>query len=136
MLAVELEGSPFECGYQHGKQFSAQIREALHTFCPEWWGDSPQIQEISNRLLSSLASAAPEMVIEMTGISAGAQVSFERILLLNLVLATNDLGSDPTQGPFQLACTAIGLTDSDAGPLELRREEGGCSLLSIPDCPS
>jgi predicted choloylglycine hydrolase len=75
------------------------------------------VSELERRLLSSLAKHFPELVIEMVGISKGAGISFEQITLLNLVLATNDLESDAIETTFDLACTAIGLTDSDVGPI-------------------
>ena len=117
MLSVTLEGSPFERGYQQGHQFSAEIEETIHVYCPERWVTSPEAQELERRLLLSLAASFPELLVEMVGISNGAGVSFDQIALLNLVLATNDLCSDSISRTFKLACSAIGISDSDVGPI-------------------
>ena len=117
MLSITLEGSPFERGYQHGKTYAEEIKESIHNYCPERWLTSPDVREIERRLLNSLAGFAPELVVEMTGISKGSGVSFDQITLLNLVLATNDLGSDSFSNTFKVACTAVGFGQSDVGPL-------------------
>jgi hypothetical protein len=117
MLSVTLEGPPFDRGYQHGRQFAEEIRQEINTFCPEHWLHSSSVSKLERRLLSSLAKHFPELVVEMIGISKGAGVDFDQISLLNLVLATNDLESDAIETTFDLACTAIGLCDSDVGPV-------------------
>lgn len=117
MLSITLEGPPFERGYQHGRQFSAEIEEAIHAYCPDHWLTSPEVQELERRLLSSLAAQSPELVAEMVGISKGAKVSLDQVTLLNLVLATNDLSRPSISETFRLACSAIGMCRSDVGPL-------------------
>lgn len=117
MLYVALEGSSFERGFQHGQQFASEIGETIRVYCPEHWLTSPEVHELERRLLSSLAAESPDLIVEMVGISKGAGVSFGKIALLNLVLATNDLGSDSISKTFKLACSAVGFSDSDAGPI-------------------
>lgn len=117
MLSVALEGPPFERGYQHGRQFAAEIEETIRVYCPQHWLTSPEARELERRLLSSLASHSPELVTEMAGISKGAGISFDQITLLNLVLATNDLDSDSISKTFKLSCSAIGISESEVGPI-------------------
>ncbi len=117
MLSIILEGPPFERGFQHGKQFSKEIKEEIRLFCPLHWLESAEVAELNRRLLSSIARDYPELVLEMVGISKGAGISFDEITLLNLVLATNDLESDAISATFKIACSALGFADSDVGPI-------------------
>jgi predicted choloylglycine hydrolase len=117
MLSVTLEGTPFERGFQHGKKFAQEIRQEIRTFCPDHWLQSKHVSMLERRLLNSLANRFPELLVEMVGISKGSGISLEQITLLNLVLATNDLDSDAIATTFNLACTAIGIPDSDVGPI-------------------
>jgi predicted choloylglycine hydrolase len=59
----------------------------------------------------------PDLLIEIHGISAGAQIPIEQVSLLNTVLGTNDLESDGASRTFELACSAIGFAESEFGPL-------------------
>ena len=117
MLSVTLEGPPFERGFQHGKKFAQEIRQEIRTFCPDHWLQSKHVCKLERRLMTSLANRFPELLVEMVGISKGSAIDLERIALLNLVLATNDLGSDSISRTFKLACSAIGISDSDVGPI-------------------
>ena len=117
MLSITLKGPHFERGLQHGRCFSDEIDREIRTFCPDHWLDSPEVLELGNRLMNSISKDFPELALEMIGISRGAGISFEKILLLNLVLATNDLESDAIASTFKFACSAIGFADSDHGPL-------------------
>ena len=117
MLSITLEGPPFERGFQHGQKFAKEIKEEIRVFCPEHWLQSSDVAKLERRLTSSMAADFPELLVEMMGISKGSGVSFEQIILLNLVLATNDLESDAIATTFNLACTAIGIPDSDVGPI-------------------
>ena len=117
MLSITLEGPPFERGYQHGRQFAAEIKETIRVYCPEHWLTSPEARQLEHRLLGSLASHSPELVTEMVGISKGAGVSFDQVTMLNLVLATNDLASESISTTFKLACSAIGISDTEVGPI-------------------
>ncbi len=117
MLYGTFEGTPFERGFQHGQQFKTEIKATLAAYIPPYWGRSAPVRRLQQRLLRSLADQYPDLLVEMTGISQGAGVRFEQILLLNLVLATNDLESDAIAATFKLACSAIGFSDSDVGPV-------------------
>lgn len=117
MLTATFEGPPFERGYQHGRQFAAEIRESIRVFCPEDWRSSAGVKELERRLLTSISAQAPHLVLEMAGISKGAGIDFDQITLLNLVLATNDLSSGDVSRTFKLACSAIGFADAEAGPI-------------------
>jgi Acyl-coenzyme A:6-aminopenicillanic acid acyl-transferase len=117
MLSIILEGPPFERGFQHGKQFAREIEEEIQLFCPDHWLKSSVVAELDRRLLSSIAREYPELVLEMIGISKGSGIGFDQITLLNLVLATNDLESDAISSTFKMACSAIGFSDSDVGPV-------------------
>lgn len=119
MLSITLEGSPFERGYEHGKRLAAEIRDAIQTYCPEQWLSSPEIQRLNRRLLDSLNQFYPNLVIEMEGISKGSGIELERIQHLNLVAATGSLRdlNAAISNTFTMMCSAIGIADSDAGPI-------------------
>ncbi len=46
MLTVTLEGSPFERGYQHGRQFANEIREVIQTYCQGSWLAAPEVKTL------------------------------------------------------------------------------------------
>ena len=117
MLSIKLSGPYFEMGLQHGLRFKAEIDQIIQAYCPDHWLESPDAIELGNRLMSSISKDFPELALEMIGISRGAGIAFEKIVLLNLVLATNDLESDAISATFKFACSAIGFADSDHGPL-------------------
>lgn len=116
MLSITLEGQPFDRGYQHGERFASQIGEIIRTYCTDRQLTGAEVRTLARRLLGSTCRQFPELVIEMMGISQGARVDFDEIVLLNLVLATNDLESDAISKFFKLSCSAIGFSDSDVGP--------------------
>jgi predicted choloylglycine hydrolase len=117
MLSITLKGPHFERGQRHGQRFAAEIAREIRAFCPDHWLTSPEAIELGNRLMSSVSKGFPELALEMIGISRGAGIPFEQVLLLNLVLATNDLESDSIAATFKFACSAIGFAHSDYGPL-------------------
>lgn len=117
MHSITLEGPPFERGYQHGKTYADEIMESIRIYNVERWLTSSDAKEIERKLLHSLADSAPELVIEMIGISKGSGITLDLITLLNLVLATNDLSTGSFSNTFKVACTAIGFGQSDFGPL-------------------
>lgn len=117
MLSITLEGPPFERGFEHGRTFAQEIREEIRVFVPDRWRNAPEVFELERRLMSSLSQNYPELVLEMVGISKGAKIDFDQIALLNLVLATNDLESDSIDTTFKIACTAIGISNNELGPI-------------------
>ena len=120
MLSITLEGPPFERGFQHGKQFAQEIKEEIRIFCPDYWLQSLEVAELTKRLLSSIARDYPELMIEMIGISKGSGISFDQITLLNLIWQTATKGLETDAAipyTFKMACSAIGFSDSDFGPI-------------------
>lgn len=117
MLSIELSGPPFERGFQHGQRLANNIRRTIEGFVPAGWRESAGVLELKRRLLATLAEEHPDIVTEMVGIGQGAGIAFDDVVLLNLVLATNDLSAPSIEGTFSLGCSAIGVVDPDLGPV-------------------
>ena len=89
---LELSGTPSQLGEGHGEQQRSQIQEYSERFL-EWLlrhaSCAQREQEVWEKWSPQVAyneRVAPHLVEEMRGIARGADVSFERIFLLNSIL--------------------------------------------------
>jgi isopenicillin-N N-acyltransferase-like protein len=104
---VDLSGQPSEIGFKHGQALREQIRKNyllyLNMIRNNTGQTEPQILGLANRFLPKIKNSAPELLEEMTGLSQGAGVSLETILILN---CRSELAF-----PDQLStqCTVVGL---------------------------
>lgn len=84
-MILKVEGKPYERGVQHGTLLKEKIQENLAGFI-----DSPDLKQDSrvkafHSHISTLLNFIPSHYLEeMRGVAYGADVSFEKILMLNL----------------------------------------------------
>src|SRR5689334_8276793 len=83
-----LKGTPYELGYQHGER----LREAVAYNVKRIVDgkilaspDHPQIKSFLAMLPKVLEHVPQDYIQELKGLAAGAQVPYEKILLLNLL---------------------------------------------------
>lgn len=113
---AEIEGTPYEIGYQHGKIFREKVantidcyREMFMDYSNLKWG---RAKELSRRFSDIIQEYNPDYLEEIKGVAEGSGFEYEDILALNcrseLVFVGNEL--DQSDG----GCTSIGIS-SDVG---------------------
>jgi len=83
---IELRGTPYEIGYQHGKMLKEEIQYFSHKI--ERIILYKSLIKTAKELEEKILNTYPEfkdLVEEMKGISKGADVPYENILLFNLM---------------------------------------------------
>ena len=108
LSCITLRGTPFEIGLQYGQRARSRIRRhfanqrslmaARSPADPDWWRRAVHEQ------LAPYEEFAPHFVEEMVGLSRGADLAFEEILLLNV---RDELTPAPRAAPAE-ACTSFG----------------------------
>jgi isopenicillin-N N-acyltransferase-like protein len=108
---VELKGSAYEMGLQHGKALTGEIRANLTLYfdmVKGLVGTDPEVcLQHAAKFQAAIHSHAPEMLEEMQGIADGAAVSLDEILFLNA--RTELMSMRPPDQAQTGECTAIGL---------------------------
>ena len=113
---VEIEGTPFEIGFQHGELFKDKILNSIQCY-KEMFMDYSNLEwsrakKLSTRFVEVIRDYNPDYLEEIRGVAEGSGLDFEDILALNcrseLVFVGNEL--DKADG----GCTSIGIS-SDAG---------------------
>ena len=113
---VEIEGTPFEIGFQHGELFKDKILNSIQCY-KEMFMDYSNLEwsrakKLSTRVVEVIRDYNPDYLEEIRGVAEGSGLDFEDILALNcrseLVFVGNEL--DKADG----GCTSIGIS-SDAG---------------------
>ena len=113
---VEIEGTPFEIGFQHGELFKDKILNSIQRY-KEMFMDYSNLEwsrakKLSTRFVEVIRDYNPDYLEEIRGVAEGSGLDFEDILALNcrseLVFVGNEL--DKADG----GCTSIGIS-SDAG---------------------
>ncbi len=105
---ITLRGTPFDIGLQYGRKARSRIRRHLANqrslmaarfpADPDWWRRAVHEQ------LAAYEEFAPHFVEEMAGLSRGADLAFEEIVLLNV---RDELSPAPRAAPAE-ACTSFG----------------------------
>jgi isopenicillin-N N-acyltransferase-like protein len=108
MKRIQLSGTPYAVGEQHGKQGKEQVAQSLETY-ERLFHDYAQIdwKEAQERALVHLSAIEEydiDLIEEMEGVAKGAGVDFEDILALN---ARSEIAL--TNNTFD-GCTAIAVT--------------------------
>lgn len=93
---IEMEGMPFDMGYQHGTQAKDMIAHCMEMFyrtiADDPWGLLPkvatklsfeQIVDLGSKSLPYTNRHAPELVEEMRGIAKGSGFTLEEVFALN-----------------------------------------------------
>lgn len=118
MEPVELHGTAFEMGEQHGRRLARLISQVVVQELPAGWDGIPSLQEQIGSTEKNLAKRFPETLEEMAGIAAGAKLSYNQILLLNL---SYEFESGVSQTSTN--CTAIGLPGVTTGPFVAKTDD-------------
>jgi isopenicillin-N N-acyltransferase like protein len=83
---IDLAGSPHDRGVQYGRQAAPEIARSVGHYGAQAAAlglDHPRLAQIVREYLPVLESFDPRQIEEMRGIAAGAEVSFEQIVLVN-----------------------------------------------------
>jgi isopenicillin-N N-acyltransferase-like protein len=108
---VELKGSAYEMGLQHGKALTEEIRANLTLYfdmVKGLAGTDPEVcLQHAGKFQEAIHSHAPELLEEMQGIAEGAGVSLDEILFLNA--RTELMSMRPPDQTQTGECTVIGL---------------------------
>ncbi len=116
MQLIELKGSPYEIGFQHGRIFKERIKEWVPRYCRfEGWS-AVQLESVQRRSEIYMMSFFPDLLEEMRGIAAGAEMKYEDLFLVNM------FPSFPYLTP---SCTCIAFKATDLGPMLGHNGDGG-----------
>jgi hypothetical protein len=116
---VEMDGSPYEMGVQHGQQVAALIRETVDHY-GSYEAATPEVRAALRAIEATLEGRAHKLLEEMRGIAWGAGLAYEDILHLNAVYdARGDLLHSGRR------CTAVGLPSTPDGPLVAKTDDVG-----------
>ncbi|OTB04548.1 hypothetical protein M426DRAFT_11438 [Hypoxylon sp. CI-4A] len=116
MLEIRCNGNPYEIGFTHGRLGKEEINRSIdfykrlfHESCFMGWAEV--LQEAS-KYFEPLKKIAPRYLVEINGISDGANIPFLDILAINVRSEINfGLFSDPSRAIPNVpsdACTSLG----------------------------
>lgn len=117
---IELKGSPYERGWQHGEA----CKEAIHALIYDHYNslahfararakidfDMGQSQKISDRYLPFMQAYAPDLIEELKGIADATGLPFHEILFLNCYLDVYDIVFPGLSQPLLYGCTTFAAT--------------------------
>lgn len=87
MPVVKVEGSPYQCGKQHGVEVKEKIRSNIEVYLGLWSRtrglSSRDILERAKELEASIDAYSPDLLEEMRGLAEGAGVSLEEVIAIN-----------------------------------------------------
>ena len=137
-LEIDVEGDAFHRGLMHGRA----VREYILPFHGTGilgFRDHPRVRQAMDQSLGYMRQAFPNLVEELKGIAAGAEMDFDDILLLNnrrlfsalRPLACSNLALSATGLGPALVGTVDGGGEAVAGPLIVQRvrPESGCRMI-------
>ena len=135
---IKVAGSPYEMGFQHGRACAPRIRRFVQLIIEgAAGGGSASRQEVLNRtkvFLPLFEEYCPELVEEVRGLAAGARISFEEALCLQIRGEINHVRAECTAYAISGEGTATGEIiigqNSDMTPI---MEELGIVLHLTPE---
>jgi len=91
LRVLELSGSPYEMGYQHGQAYREEIRlfaEERVRLCsdPHWTGNNlsrEHVLDLAEACLAKHTRYAPELVEELRGMAAATDLSLAELIIAN-----------------------------------------------------
>ncbi|MEN3012331.1 MAG: C45 family peptidase [Dictyoglomus thermophilum] len=130
---IELRGTPYEIGYQHGKMLKEEIQYFSHKI--ERIILYKSLIKTAKELEEKILNTYPEfkdLVEEMKGISKGADVPYENILLFNLMdeIVLQHYWKLPISG-----CSAFVFRNKDGNLIIGRNLDYGVFVDELPLCP-
>lgn len=99
MKVLELTGTPYEIGLNHGREAKSEVNFSLDSYERLFYQNAnitwAQAKEFARQHLNAIERANVSLVEEMEGVAKGASVDFEDILALNarseIVLTQNNM---------------------------------------------
>jgi isopenicillin-N N-acyltransferase-like protein len=139
MLVVETHGTPYERGHQYGQQLAGEIgrRVPARPLRPRAGGDATAGERLAGQMLRYLERNEPAMVDEMRGLAAGAGVSFEAVVHLNVANSVQYIrdfpgptGAPPGSGGEGdgAGCTNVAFATTERGALLGKTNDGGAPV--------
>ncbi|KAL1959331.1 hypothetical protein VTO42DRAFT_2518 [Malbranchea cinnamomea] len=124
---LSLRGSPYEIGFQHGKQAKPQIDSNIRTYAAFFqetagltWAEAKQKSTI---FIPTLERLYPEILEEIQGIADGARLDRDDILALNVrsEISLTNYEDAPGKGPPAITdgCTGLAQLSKDGSKLIL-----------------
>jgi isopenicillin-N N-acyltransferase-like protein len=124
---VEVEGTPFDMGYQHGSELRDLVALSLETFRREMTSDPyglhgpgaerPSFEQVLDAAAESIPLAdeyAPDLVEELRGLAEGSGFAFEEIFALNTEVVMLETPGPP-DAPLRLGgCCSTYAVSSEA----------------------
>jgi len=109
---VSVSGTSYEMGYQHGEQAAALIESYLFWIEKNTHSDRDQLGQRARAFLPFIEKLNPELVQEVRGLSAGAEIPFEHALLCQTrgEAASAPIADDCTAFAFRGEATTQGQT--------------------------
>jgi len=83
---VEVSGTPYDMGYQHGSEFKALIVDSMKTFEGKLSVPKAKAVDYAAQSIPYCWERAPELMEEVQGIADGSGLSLEEIFVLNASL--------------------------------------------------
>jgi len=140
---IRLKGSPFEMGYEHGRLLKDKIRQNIENHLK-----NPLLSEDAKKKTAAFIPRIPTILplipgkylTEMRGVSEGAGVSFDDILLLNLfpemfhccaITACGKASVDGSLYHTRLLDYAVGKDLQSSAVLIVAKPEGAVPFLSV-----
>lgn len=113
---IEIEGTPYEIGFQEGRNFGRQIRESIDCYKEMFMDYSglewKRAKKLSRKFIDVIREYNSDYLEEIRGVADGAELEFEDILALNcrseLVFVGKEF--DKADG----GCTSIGISKERA----------------------
>ena len=122
---LELKGSPYERGRQHGEALRSGIKEMLsweaQANVPMLGSQKRRMQEYTNKFIPYIQQYAADLLEEMKGIAEGAGVALGDIVQLNSNLELSDDSLPVNFAKHYPACTSFAVRGSIS--------EDGCTYL-------
>ena len=103
MIHLTLKGTPYEIGYQHGKQLMPLVDGIMKSLSKDYMMKRNIYEMEAKKVLKNLEKRTPEIIEELYGIADGAAVDFMRLLYVNIKYLTY--------------CTVVSFEDSEDGPI-------------------
>lgn len=142
---ITAEGTPYEIGFQHGKQTSSGIRTNISYYLNLWHHfcgvEKNQVFEDAQVFLPFIEQLDPDLIQELKGVAEGAEMQFEEILALNARWELNYAYLFPDTAESAAAgCTALAVTPEASADNHMYIGqnwdykpglENGCILLHI-----
>lgn len=109
---LEVSGSPYQRGYQHGKEMKEQVSSTLlfnkNKMEKLWQSPWDRIKESIKDYYTYLLIHEPDYIEEMKGISKGAEIPFDDIFAMNCRYEISRMGMDR-----DLCCSLIGVNENN-----------------------